>query len=216
MRLTERLGKAKNVETRQFRVNPKRFLDAVRLHNRAKKASKRAKTSRSAQKQERAFRENPWSFSKSVCCPKPQANPSFTMETGLNRFQSSFEASSGPQYSSLPAWVEEVPHPEITSNFDMSPVTPGLIRNILRKLPNTSAPGPDKIRYLHLKKLPSAHHFLATLYSKIILNSPHAPTLWCKGELRLVHKGGDPGIPANFRSITLTSTIDKLFHRIIA
>jgi len=48
------------------------------------------------------------------------------METSLNHFQSSFEASSGPQYSSLPAWVEEVmPHPEITSNFDMSPVTPG-------------------------------------------------------------------------------------------
>ena len=47
VRLTERLGKAKNVERRQFRANSKRFLDAVHLHNRAKKASKRAKTSRS-------------------------------------------------------------------------------------------------------------------------------------------------------------------------
>ena len=147
VRLTE------NVERRQFRANPKRFLDAVRLHNRAKKASKRATISSRARKQERAFRENPWSFSKSVCCPKSQANPSFTMETGLNHFKSSFEASNGPQYSSLPAWVEEViPHPEITSNFDMSPVTPGLIRKTLKKLPNTSAPGPDKISYLHLKK----------------------------------------------------------------
>ena len=98
----------------------------------------------------------------------------------------------------------------------MSPVTPGLIRKTLRKLPNTSAPGLDKISYLHLKELPSVHHFLATLYSKIILNSPHAPALWCKGELRLVHKGGDPGIPANFRPNALASTIGKLFHRIIA
>ena len=110
----------------------------------SKEASKRATISRSARKQERAFCENPWSFSKSVCCPKTAANPSFTMETGLNHFQSSFEAS-GPQYSSLPAWVEEVmPHPEITSNFDMSLVT----------LPNMSAPGPDKISYLHLKSCP--------------------------------------------------------------
>ena len=133
------------------------------------------------------------------------------METSLNHFQSSFEASSGPQYSSLPAWVEEVmPHPEITSNFDMSLVTPGLIGKTLRKLPNMSAPGPDKISYLHLKKLPSTHHFLTTLYFKIILKSPHAPTLWCKGELRLVHERGDPGIPANFRPIALTLTIGKL------
>jgi len=48
------------------------------------------------------------------------------------------------------------------------------------------------------------------------LNSPHAPALWCKGELCLVHKGGDPGVPANFRPIALTSTIGKLFHGIIA
>ena len=48
------------------------------------------------------------------------------------------------------------------------------------------------------------------------MNSPHAPALWCKGELHLVHKGGDPGVPANFRPIALTSTIGKLFHRIIA
>ena len=54
------------------------------------------------------------------------------------------------------------------------------------------------------------------LYFKIILNSPHAPALWCKGELRLVHEGGDPGIPANFRPIALTLTIGKLFHKIIA
>ena len=108
-------------------------IDAVRLHNRARKASKRATISSSARKQERVFRENPWSFSKSVCCPNSQANPSFTTETGLNHFQSSFVVSIGPQYSSLPAWpVEEVmPHPEITSNFDMSPVTPGLIRKTL-------------------------------------------------------------------------------------
>ena len=170
-------------------MNPKRFLNAVRLHNRAKKASTKAKTSRSAQKQERAFRENPWSFSKSVCCPKPQVNPSFTMETGLNHFQSSFESSSGPQYSSLPAWVEEVMlHPEITSNFDVSPVTPGLIRKTLRKLQNTSAPDPEKISYLHLKKLPSAHHFLSKLYSKIILNSPMHPLSGAKVNSALSRK----------------------------
>ena len=76
----------------------------------------------------------------------------------------------------------------------------------------TFAHGLDKISYLNLKKLPSSHHFLATLYFKIILNSPRVPALWCKGE---VLKGGDPRIPANVCPIALTSTIGKLFHKII-
>ena len=83
------------------------------------------------------------------------------MEAGYHYFKSTFEACNGPQYSSLPTWVKEVtPSPAIISEFDMSPVTQGLFKKTLQKLSNSSAPGSDEIGYFHLRKLPSAHHFL--------------------------------------------------------
>ena len=85
-----------------IRANLKQFLDTVHLHNWVKKASVKAKSSRSALKQERAFRKNPWSFTKSVCCLKSQINPSFTMEAGYHYFKYTFEACNGLQYSFLP------------------------------------------------------------------------------------------------------------------
>ena len=218
VRLTERLAKAKNIQRRQFKTHPREFLDAVRLHNRVKKAADNATISRSTRQQEKAFRSNPWVFSKSICNPKSQTVPHFTMEEGLKHFKPSFETSKDPKYSSLPTWVADVmPQPVTTTlEFDMSPVRPKLIKKTLKKLSNASAPGPDKISYFHLKSLPSTHHYLATLFSKILLKSPCAPASWCKGNLRLIHKSGDPTNPANFRPIALTSTIGKLFNRILA
>ena len=81
---------------------------------------------------------------------------------------------------------------------------------------STSAPGIDNITYFHLKKLPSCHLFLATLYSKILLHSHSAPQCWCQGKTILLYKKGDPTSPKNFRPITLTSVFGKLFHRILS
>ena len=72
------------------------------------------------------------------------------------------------------------------------------------------------ISVYHLKKLPSTHHFLATLYSKILLGSQVIPSSWCQARMKLVFKGGDPGDPANFRPIALTSVLGKLFNKILA
>ena len=156
-------------------------------------------------------------FHASLVSGELDAKPSFTMEVGLVHFQSTFQDSNGPQYSSVPAWVlETMPRPEIMTEFNISPVMPSLIKRFLRKLPNASAPGPDRISYLHLKKLPSTHHFLATLFSNIILTNHRSPTIWCKGILRLIHKGGDTESLENFCPIALTSCVGKLLHRILA
>ena len=53
--------------------------------------------------------------------------------------------------------------------FDLSAITPSTIRNVLKGRPSNSSPGEDGITYHHLKKLPSAHYFLATLFSKFLL-----------------------------------------------
>ena len=41
----------------------------------------------------------------------------------------------------------------------MSPIVPKLVKATLKKCSLSSAPGSDGITYLHLRKLPSAHHF---------------------------------------------------------
>ena len=64
--------------------------------------------------------------------------------------------------------------------------------------------------------MPSTHHFLATLFSKILLQSQSPPSSWCHAKVITIHKKGDPQDPANFRPIALTSVIGKLYHKILA
>ena len=60
-------------------------------------------------------------------------------------------------------------------------------------------------------KLPSCFNFLATLYSKILLQSHSALLSCCHGKTILLYKKGDASLPKNFRPITLTSVLGKLF-----
>ena len=69
---------------------------------------------------------------------------------------------------------------------------PGLVKKILKKCSGNSTPGPDKVTYSCLKKLPSTHKFLATLYSKIILKTQEWPHTWCTTNLSLIYKSGNP------------------------
>ena len=62
----------------------------------------------------------------------------------------------------------------------------------------------------------STHHFLATLFSKILLEKHTVPESWCEARIKLVYKGGDDHSPANFCPIALTSAVGKLFHKIVA
>ena len=112
--------------------------------------------------------------------------------------------------------IQQVPSDEGLFDFDLSPVTPALVKKVLRKHSSGSAPGDDGISYHHLKMMPSTHHFLATLFSKILLHSQVPPTSWTHVKIITMHKKGDPSDPANFRPIALTSVIRKLFHKILA
>ena len=61
--------------------------------------------------------------------------------------------------------------------FDMSPVRPRDITAIVNKKHAMSAPGPDGIMYGFVKKLPSSHLILSTLYSKLLV-SAEPPESW--------------------------------------
>ena len=99
--------------------------------------------------------------------------------------------------------------------FETSHVKPRDIKNLLHNKKSTSAPGEDKITYGILTKLSSTHHFLATVFSKLLLtNDP--PDMWSSSKVILIHKKGDTNEPGNFRMIALTSCVGKLYHQLLA
>ena len=109
-----------------------------------------------------------------------------------------------------------MPIPDIEIEFDLSPITPGLIKRTLQKRSSTSSSGADGITYFHLKNLPSTHHFLATTFTKMLLSSQNGPSSWFQAEIILIPKEDDLSQPSKFRPIALTSTVSKLFHKILA
>ena len=114
---------SKKQSRRTFSRNPSEFLNAVRAHHKAKKAADRLGQQRSARKQEKAFRNNPWKFSKSVCEDHSLPQPTFSMQTCLEFFQST-HSNDHVSYTKLPDWISEVmPTPDIQVDFDLSPIT---------------------------------------------------------------------------------------------
>ena len=111
-------------------------------------------------------------------------------------------------------WFTHIPVPS-KKQFDTSQVKPRDIKNILRNKKSTSAPGEDNITYGILAKLSLTHHFLATLFSKLLLtNDP--PDMWSSSKVILIYKKGDTNEPGNFRMIALTSCVGKLYHQLLA
>ena len=101
------------------------------------------------------------------------------------------------------------------SCFNMDAIRPKHIKEMLRAKKPTSAPGDNGILHGLLRKLPTTHRFMATMFTKQ-LHHGDPPDSWANSRVTLIHKGGDPKDPSNFRMIALTSCIGKLFHQVLA
>lgn len=89
------------------------------------------------------------------------------------------------------------------------------IRNAINKLRKKKAPGPDMISNEMIKAAsPFITGFLQKLFNKILLSGSY-PSLWAKGRIISIHKSGDKNIPSNYRGITISSSLGKLFNSIL-
>ncbi len=111
-------------------------------------------------------------------------------------------------------WFPNIPTPD-TVPFDLSAVKPSDVKKILQTKNATSAPGPDGLLYGILRKLPATHHFMGTMFSKLIL-SGDPPASWSSSRISLIYKANDTNDPGNFRMISLTCAVGKLYHQIMA
>jgi len=85
----------------------------------------------------------------------------------------------------------------------------------INELKNGKASGPDGICNELLKH--STHAMLDSLTKtfNLVLTSGVYPDSWAKGFITPIHKKEDPLLPDNYRGITITSCIGKLFNSIL-
>ena len=95
------------------------------------------------------------------------------------------------------------------------PITENEILDSIKSLKNNKAPGPDSIRYEHIK---STVHIMLPTYVKLfnlILDSGIIHESGTVGTIKPIFKNkGDPRLPENYRPITLLSCFGKLFTQI--
>ena len=212
--LCDKLKETKNRLRSTLPRNPTEFFASVRAHNRIKKLADKESATTERLLNEKKFWKNPIDFAKKVCTHSGQAQPDFPPTVCHSFFQSTY---SNSEYGKLPKWVSDsLPDDTTQSPLDMSPITPKIVRKTILKCSSNSKPGNNGISYFHLKRLPSTHHLLATMYSKLLLGTQDCPKSWCMGKFILLYKDGPSNDPASFRPIALTSTIGKVFNKILA
>ena len=147
------------------------FNNLVRAHNKAKKINQKLITDSKLRSHEKAFRSNPWHYTKKIFSDSSNTSSlDCSPSQAYSHFTESFKDDGG--YYVLPSWVSQVQHVPSEDDllqFDLSSITPSIIKKVLRKHPSSSSPGDDGITYHHLEMMPSTHHFLATLFSEVLL-----------------------------------------------
>ncbi|KAL0137360.1 Endonuclease/exonuclease/phosphatase, partial [Mucor lusitanicus] len=83
---------------------------------------------------------------------------------------------------------------------------------LIKRLPNRKAPGPNHLKAEMLKALaPDIAPVLSPFFT-LCSQWSYTPVLWRHAQVFPIHKKGDASDPANFRPISLTSVMRKLFE----
>ena len=106
----------------------------------------------------------------------------------------------------LPDWIQQSV-PSVSLSFNLAAITPSEKKRTLKLCSNSSTPGEDKITYHILKNLLTTHHFLATLFSKIFLNSCEAPPEWTSATKQYCEYLSPEKVSFNYSTETLTQNV---------
>ena len=166
-----------------------------------------------AREEDKSYRKNFWKTAKDVTngtFGDPESTPTFDKAMADQFYKEQYEKPVTIDFDKL-KWFPSVEAPSIP--YDLSPYTPKDIRSALSKKNSNSAPGYDEIVYEYLQKLPYLHKALATSFTRIRDNGV-APDSWGKSKIVLIKKDKEASNeePTNFRMISLTLNIGKLYH----
>ena len=101
------------------------------------------------------------------------------------------------------------------STLSMINITEEDMEKALKSLNNSKSPGPDEIHPAILKEL--AHELASPLkfLFDLCMKKGKIPTPWKEAEVRPIFKKGDKTCPGNYRPVSLTSIVCKLFETFI-
>lgn len=111
---------------------------------------------------------------------------------------------------------EEMPNVDEQCMPLLKAITADELHNIIYKLKNNSAPGPDGIRYEHIKKAPGKLNTVLLTMFNAMLRTAYIPTCLKRSYLTVIPKvGKNLSEVTSYRPLTLSSSILKVFERII-
>jgi len=90
-------------------------------------------------------------------------------------------------------------------------ITPNIMQKALRRTPNHKAAGPDGVPGLILKHMPLAFHDALQLLFQTMSITGITPPFWLHCHTILLYKKGDPVTLENYRPITMTNALYKLW-----
>jgi hypothetical protein len=122
-------------------------------------------------------------------------------------FQNTFMGNPYEQIASKDAKNQKL------SDFDFNI---GIIWNILRSLPGKNSTSPDDIPYIVLKKCADQLAPIIADIFRFILDSGQIPSVWQKSIIIPIFKKGEKTNPKNYRPISLTCTLCRIFERILS
>ena len=122
---------------------------------------------------------------------------------------------SNPKYSveeNTVQCLQEAPGPVALTEVDF---TPDDIENSIGKLSASSASGPDGIPAILLKRCVAALKLPIYMLWRSSLDAGEIPEHLKLGIITPIYKGGPRTLPKNYRPVTLTSHIVKIFERVV-
>jgi hypothetical protein len=139
------------------------FYGVIRSHSGLKRIHEQAQRDKDADFQERSYLHNFYNYAKEAVAGTVGGggdSSQFPVEVANRYYPEKYQVLVRLQQGPL-SWFPYLPEEQFGHTFDMSPITPSLVRKVLSSKKATSLPDP--------------HSFLATLFCRLLLDDHRMP-----------------------------------------
>lgn len=185
------------------------------------KRIRRYNTSYNRKNQNYQFRNNEKAFYNQLNTNTVNSEPhqemvKSTTKDELEKFWKDIWKNKGDHKKEASWIINEKNKMEGAPPMEESNFTLGDIKEVMSKLHNWKAPGPDSIQNFWWKNIDSLHHLLATQINHILSDPADTPMFMTEGITYMKAKTPDISKPQNFRPITCLTTIYKIITSLIS